>query len=286
MTKSTLIGTIRRRMLAGAALLLGAGLAAPAAMAQQMPPLPSSIRDAGVLRAGVRCDQPPYGFRGPDGGFAGVEVEMARQMAAWAFGSVDKAELQCVTADNRIPQLNARRVDLLIATLGVTPERARVIDFSEPYRWGGSDLLVKRDSPIRSLDDLQSRTVVMLRGTTQALWFDAKMPGLNSLRLNTAADALQALIQGRAEAYAHDAATLVVIAARDPSLRLVGEAFAVSDAAVGLRKNEPEWMAWINAALARMKAEGLYARWLETWVPAEIRGPYTAAFNEPRPTAR
>jgi polar amino acid transport system substrate-binding protein len=286
MTKSTLIGTIRRRMLAGAALLLGAGLAAPAAMAQQMPPLPSSIRDAGVLRAGVRCDQPPYGFRGPDGGFAGVEVEMARQMAAWAFGSVDKAELQCVTADNRIPQLNARRVDLLIATLGVTPERARVIDFSEPYRWGGSDLLVKRDSPIRSLDDLQSRTVVMLRGTTQALWFDAKMPGLNSLRLNTAADALQALIQGRAEAYAHDAATLVVIAARDPSLRLVGEAFAVSDAAVGLRKNEPEWMAWINAALARMKAEGLYTRWLEAWVPAEIRGPYTAAFNEPRPAAR
>jgi polar amino acid transport system substrate-binding protein len=281
----TRISHLRRRVLAGAALLLGS-LAMGEAQAQQMPPLPAAIRDAGQLRAGVRCDQPPYGFRGPDGGFAGVEVEMARQMAAWAFGSADKIELQCVTADNRIPQLNARRVDLLIATLGVTPERARVIDFSEAYRWGGSDLLVKRDSPIRSLDDVRNRTVVMLRGTTQALWFDANMPGLNSLRLNTAADALQSLIQGRAEAYAHDAATLVVIAARDPSLRLVGEAFAVSDAAVGLRKNEPEWMAWINAALARMKAEGLYTKWLETWVPAEIRAPYTAAFNEPRPAAR
>ena len=48
--------------------------------------------------------------------------------------------------------------------------------------------------------------------------------------------ALTALLQGRGEAYAHDAATLVVIAARDPNLRLVGEAFAVSDAAVGIRK--------------------------------------------------
>lgn len=271
----------RRSLAAGALLWLGLGTAQA-----QLPPLPAAIRDAGVLRAGVRCDQPPYGFRGADGGFAGVEVEMARQMAVWAFGSADKVELQCVTAENRIPQLNARRVDLLIATLGVTPERARVIDFSEPYRWGGSDLLVRRDSPIRTLDDVRSRSVIMLRGTTQALWFDANMPGLNSLRLNTASDALQALIQGRGEAYAHDAATLIVIAARDPSLRLVGEPFAVSDAAVGLRKNEPQWMAWINAALARMKAENLYNPWVEAVVPADIRAPYSAAFNQPRPPAR
>jgi polar amino acid transport system substrate-binding protein len=271
-----------RRSLPAACLALFAG----AAMAQTLPPLPAAIRDQGQLRVGVRCDQPPYGFRGPDGGFAGVEVEMARQMAAWAFGSADKADLTCVTAENRIPQLNARRVDLLIATLGVTPERARVIDFSDAYRWGGSDMLVRKDSPIRKLDDVQGRTVIMLRGTTQALWFDANMPGLNSLRLNTAADALQALLQGRGDAYAHDAATLIVIAARDQSLRLVGEPFAVSDAAVGVRKNEPEWMAWINAALARMKAEKLYDTWVEKWIPADIRPFYAEAFNAPKPTAR
>lgn len=112
-----------RRSLLGALFALCAGAAA----AQTLPPLPAAIRDQGQLRAGARCDQPPYGFRGANGGFAGVEVEMARQMAAWAFGSADKIDMQCVTAENRIPQLNARRVDLLIAPLGVTPERARVI---------------------------------------------------------------------------------------------------------------------------------------------------------------
>jgi polar amino acid transport system substrate-binding protein len=96
-----------------AATILAIGLSAASALAQQLLPLPKSIADHGVLRAGVRCDQPPYGFRGSDGGFAGVEVEMARQMAAWAFGSADKIDMQCVTADNRIPQLNAQRVDLL-----------------------------------------------------------------------------------------------------------------------------------------------------------------------------
>lgn len=278
--------TLRRTLCTA---LMALGLAAPAptlAVAQEMPPLPQSIRAPGVLRAGVRCDQPPYGFRGPDGGFAGVEVEMARQMAVWAFGSADKIELSCVTAENRIPQLNSRRVDFLIATLGVTPDRARVIDFSEPYRWGGSDMLVRRDSPIRRLDDVANRTVIMLRGSTQAQWFEQNMPNLNALRLNTASDALQALMQGRGDAYAHDAATLVVVAARDPSLRLVGEAFSVSDAAVGVRKNEAEWLAWVNAALARMKRENLFNTWLERWVPAETRPFYSSAFNDPRPTAR
>lgn len=274
--------TLRRTLCTA---LMALGLATPA-VAQEMPPLPQSIRAPGVLRAGVRCDQPPYGFRGPDGGFAGVEVEMARQMAVWAFGSADKIELSCVTAENRIPQLNSRRVDFLIATLGVTPDRARVIDFSEPYRWGGSDMLVRRDSPIRRLDDVANRTVIMLRGSTQAQWFEQNMPNLNALRLNTASDALQALMQGRGDAYAHDAATLVVVAARDPSLRLVGEAFSVSDAAVGVRKNEAEWLAWVNAALARMKRENLFNTWLERWVPAETRPFYSSAFNDPRPSAR
>ena len=264
-----------------AALWMGAAQAQTA-----MPPLPAAIQSQGVLRAGVRCDQPPYGFRGPDGGFAGVETEMARQMALYAFGSRDKVELQCVTAENRIPQLNARRVDFLIATLGVTPERARVIDFSNAYRWGGSDLLVRRDSPIRALDDARSRNVIMLRGTTQALWFDANWPGMNTLRLNTISDALQALQQGRGDALAADAATLVVIAARDPNMRMVGETFALSDAAVGLRKNEPEWMAWVNAALDRMKAEGLYNTWIRAIVPADQQQFYLDAFNAPRPPSR
>ena len=100
------------------------------AQAQNLPPLPEEIKSAGVLKAGVRCDQPPYGYKDETGKFAGVEVDMATQIAAWAFGSPDKIEMTCVTAENRIPQLMSKKVDILIATLGVTAERARVIDFS------------------------------------------------------------------------------------------------------------------------------------------------------------
>ncbi|SFU94005.1 polar amino acid transport system substrate-binding protein [Methylobacterium sp. 174MFSha1.1] len=266
------------------AALMAAGIAAAAA--QALPPLPKAIQAAGVLRAGVRCDQPPYGYKDESGNFSGIETDMAVQIAAWAFGSADKIELTCVTAENRIPQLMGKKVDILIATLGVTPERARVIDFSTPYRWGGSDMLVAKDSPIKKLDDVAGKTVVMLKGSTQAKWFEDNMPKVETLRLNTASDALQALKQGRGDAYTHDAATLVVVAAKDPSLRLVGESFAVTDAAAGLRKNDPEWMAYVDAALARMKAEGLYAKWVDKWVPADLRPFYADAFTKPKPTAR
>ena len=70
-----------------AAALLALGLVAGQAAAQQLPPLPQSIRDHGVLRAGVRCDQPPYGYKDETGKFAGVETDMAIQIATWAFGS-------------------------------------------------------------------------------------------------------------------------------------------------------------------------------------------------------
>ena len=127
MTKTISAGRIALSALAG----LGFAFHAEA---QSLPPLPEAIKSAGLLKAGVRCDQPPYGYKDETGKFAGVETDMAIQIATWAFGSADKIELTCVTAENRIPQLNGKKVDLLIATLGVTPERARVVDFSKPYR--------------------------------------------------------------------------------------------------------------------------------------------------------
>ncbi|SEF95120.1 transporter substrate-binding domain-containing protein [Bosea lathyri] len=248
--------------LATAGLLAGAP-----AKAQDLPPLPAAIKAQGELRVGVRCDQPPYGFQDQKGQFAGIEVEMAKQIAAWAFGSPDKAAMICVTAENRIPQLTGGKVDMLIATLGKTAERARVIDYATPYNWGGSDLLVLKDSPVTKLADVKkAEMVAMLKGTTQAAWFDAKEPDVKTLRLNSISDALQALKQKRADVMAADVATLKVIAEKDPSVRLVGEPFAVSVGGVGVRKNEPEWLAYLNATMARMATEKRYGPWIETWV--------------------
>lgn len=254
-------------------------LAGTAAFAADLPPLPEEIASKGEMLFGVRCDQPPYGFQDEAGKFAGIEVEMAKQLATWGFGDPDKAAMTCVTADNRIPQLNAGKVDILIATLGKTAERARVIDYSTPYNWGGSDLLVMADSPVKALADVKTAgVVVMLKGTTQAAWFDANEPDVETLRLNSISDALQALKQGRAQVMAADVATLMVIAEADKTVRMVGEPFAVSVGGIGLRKNEPEWLAWVNAALAKMAEENLYTGWIEKWAPVDKQNYYKTLF--------
>jgi polar amino acid transport system substrate-binding protein len=121
-----------------------------AAFAQELPPLPDAIKKQGVLRAGVKCDYPPDGFLDAQGKPQCVEVSLAKQIAAYAFGSPDKVELSCVTAANRIPALQGSKVDIIIATLGVSAERAKVVDFSDNYAWGGSDALVRKDSLLAS----------------------------------------------------------------------------------------------------------------------------------------
>ncbi|HCL76636.1 transporter substrate-binding domain-containing protein [Stutzerimonas nitrititolerans] len=259
------------------------GFAAHAMAAQDMPPVPSYISQQDVLRAGVRCDQPPYGYQDNNGDFAGVEVEMSRQVAEWALGSRDKVAFTCVTAENRVPQLLGRKVDVLIATLGVTPERERVIAFTQPYRWGASDVLVRKDSGIEKIADLEGKTLATLKGSVQAKWFEERMPGVKTLRLNSAADALQSFRQGRADAYTHDAATLVVVTGNDDSLRLIQEPFQISDAAIGLRKGEDEWRTYLSAAVERMHEEKRFRPWIEQYVPEAIRGYYLSVFEQPKP---
>jgi polar amino acid transport system substrate-binding protein len=268
---------------ASAALFTIILFSTPAWAKDQLPSVPSYIAEKSKLNVGVRCDQPPYGFQDAKGDYAGVETDMARQLAQWIYGDSEKVQFSCVTAENRIPQLVGKRVDLLIATLGVTPERARVIDFSAPYRWGASGVLTRADSPVMKISELANKTVAVPKGSVQAKWFEDNMPDVKTLRLNTAADSLQALKQNRADAYAHDAATLVVIAANDKGLRVVDDPYQLSDAAIGLRKNEPEWKAYLDAAVERMRNEKLFGDWVTKWVPEQIRPYYVDVFQSPRP---
>jgi polar amino acid transport system substrate-binding protein len=261
-------------------LAFAVGLSA-AAFAQ--PKLPPDIAAMGELRVGVKCDYPPSGFLDANRQFAGIEVDMARELARIAFGSPDKAALQCVTAENRIPALIGKKIDLIIATLGATPERARVIAFSNPYQWGGGDVIVPKDGPIRTLADLNSHKVVVLKGTTEEQYFTDKMPNVELLKLNSVSDALQALREGRVDAYAHDDAVLAQLVAKNPEYRMLRTPYAINVAAIGIRKGDTDLKAWVDAQLAGFKEEKLYAKLIDKWVDPALRPLYVTQFLTPRP---
>src|SRR5215211_5866773 len=168
-TKMTRFKTLRDTLASLGLLVTLTSLPSPAA-AQDLPPVPQAIKDAGVVRIGVKCDSPPFGASGPDGKPVGIEVDMAKQIGVYAFGSPDKAELSCVATDARIPSLTGKKIDLILATLGKTPPREQVIDYSDIYYWGSSNVAVLKDSPIQSLADLKGKSILIVKAGNQIKW--------------------------------------------------------------------------------------------------------------------
>ena len=107
--------------------------------------------------------------------------------------------------------------------------------------------------------------------------------GVQLTNLNSSSEALMAFKQGRAEGYAHDSATLVMISARDKSVRLIGQPYGISEAAVGLRKNEDAWLAYVNASLAQIKEQNLYSGWIKAVAPEGTEQFYVDGFTKPTP---
>src|SRR5581483_5049537 len=119
----------------------GAAAAAPAApAAAKLPPLPDEIKQRGRWNIGF-------------------DVEIAKWFSRFAFGRDNRVTYTCVTTPAREPAINSGRVDLVIATFTYTPDRDTRIDFSRAYYKATGRLLVRNDSPIRSLADIADRTV-------------------------------------------------------------------------------------------------------------------------------
>lgn len=255
------------------------------AQAQSLPPLPKAVKDAGTLRIGVRCDAPPFGQSATDGKPVGIEIDIAKQLGVYAFGSADKAELSCVTTDARIPSLTGRKIDLIVATLGRTPPREQVIDYSTIYYWGSSNVAVLKDSPVQSLAELKGKSILIVKGGNQINWLRNNIPDVQFVQLNTASDSLQALFQGRADAYVTDGTTMALLLGNYPNLRVLKGEVDLGFNGVGIRKGESEMRAFVDAALARMKDEGMLSKAVKAHVAdANLQAQMIRSFETPPPS--
>src|SRR5437773_8913645 len=136
-------------------------LAAPSsAIADEL----EDILQAGVIRIGVPQDLPPFGSVSSSGQLEGYDVDVAR-LVAKDLGV--KLELVPVSSVNRIPYLQTGKVDLVISSLGVTPDRAKAIAFSNAYAPFFSGVFGDPKVQVRSTADLAGKTVGVTRGTIE-----------------------------------------------------------------------------------------------------------------------
>ena len=228
-----------------------------------------SALDAIVARKAIAIaiptDFPPYGFVGTDMAPQGLDVDMARLIAARLGATV---ELVPVTSANRIPYLQTHKADLVISTLGKNPEREKVIDFTAAYSPFFQAVFAPKGTLLKSPADLAGKTVGVTRGAIEDMELTKIAPaGADVKRFEDNNATVSAFVSGQVQVIATGASVAGNMMARNPQL---GTEFKLllkdSPNFIGVAKGDDKLRLKVNEIIAAAKASGeidkLCLKWL------------------------
>src|SRR5260370_3993798 len=226
------------RLISGAAFaLLSLGLAAHAETLDD-------IRKAGKIRIAIDLAIPPFGMTDDKMQPTGSDVDLARLLAK-DMGV--ELEIVTTTGPTRIPLLQTGKADIVISTLSITADGAKVIDFSPPYADHLSVVAALKTLPIKDMADLNGKKVAVVRGPTQDSDLPQQAKGAQLVRYEDDATMALAVASGQADILATARSLLPAINKKNPAraveTKIVMQTFHL---AIGLRKNEPRLMEWVN----------------------------------------
>jgi polar amino acid transport system substrate-binding protein len=257
--------TNARRTFLCAALLAIAGLA-PLVHAQTV----DEIKKKGELTVGLLVDFPPYGTLNSSNQPDGYDADVARLLAKdWGV----KVNLVPVTGPNRIPFLLTNKVDVLVASLAITPERAKQVAFSKPYAAASIVLYGSKKANIKAAADLKPLKVGVARASTQDIALTAAAPqGTEIRRFDDDASAMQALMSGQVDAIGCSTTVAAQIDKRTSGAFESKFVLRQQVMGIAMRPGQAELEKALNDFVEKNKANGelnkLYRKWLETDFPA------------------
>ncbi|MCF6093866.1 transporter substrate-binding domain-containing protein [Microaerobacter geothermalis] len=214
-----------------------------------------SIKERGRLIIGVKTDFPPFGYVDEKGDITGFEVALAKRFAKELFGDESKVELVPVTGPNRVPYLQSDKVDIILATMSVTEDREKVVDFTNPHFKTSSAVIVRADSDIQAIKDLAGKKVIVVKGSTGDINMTKLVPDAELLKLGNNTEALQALKDGRGDAYMQDNVMLYYWARNNGGFRILDEQVDPTPWAPAVKEGNTELKEWINQTLEKLGEE-------------------------------
>jgi polar amino acid transport system substrate-binding protein len=275
MLKSLL--TRRGAMLGAAALVAAIGLANPAAAVT-----PDEIKARGKLIVGIQGDNPPWGFVTSAGKQDGFDADMATAYAKELGVEVEFVPLE---VNNRIPALTSGRVDVLFATMAMLPDRAKAVQFSQPYNANAIVLIGPKDKSIKSNEDMAGLTISVAKGAAQDTQVTKNAPSTATIRrYDGDAASVQALISGQTDALGGNIFYLDRVEKAVPGKFENKLEFQKLYNGACTRLGEKELNAAVNAFIDKIKANGelktIYDKWMKVPVPefpTSLEGiPFTA----------
>lgn len=181
------------------------------------------IKQKGYIVMGTAPDYPPYEFIGKDNGGSkvyGADIELGKAIAR-DLGV--KLKVKSMGFDSLLVALQTKKVDMVIAGMNETPERAKSVDFSKTYYSSGLSLVLNSadDKKIKSYKDLQGKTIGAQIGSVQ---YDAVKKGIKNINLKgmeNINDLILALKSGKIQAIPLDTAVAQAYAAHNPGLKII-----------------------------------------------------------------
>ncbi len=226
----------------------------------------------GKLTMATNAEFPPYEYYDGDK-IVGIDAE-----AAAAIAEKLGLELEIVDTafDSIIPGIQAKKFDIGMAGMTVTPEREEEVNFTESYAKGVQVVIVKENSPITTVDDLfkdgAKNNVGVQTGTTGDIYAtgDIEEKGLGTIsRYNKGADAVEALKIDKLDCVVIDNEPAKAFVAANEGLKILDTAYAEEDYAVAVSKENTALVEKINEALAELKADGTFQAIVDKYIKAE-----------------
>ena len=230
-----------------------------------------NIKKAGKVRIAIDTAIPPFGMTDDKLQPTGSDVDTAQLLARDLGVSL---EIVATTGPTRIPMLQTDKTDLVVSTLSITPDRAKVIDFSIPYADHPSVVASLSTVPLKEMADLAGKKVAVVRGTTQDADLTKQAKDAQLVRYEDDATMALAFASGQVDILATARSLLPAISKKNPARtaesRITMQTFYL---AVGMRKDEPalkEWVnGWVKTNLQNGKLGAIYKKYHGVDIPVE-----------------
>ena len=268
---------MRRMLTLTLALVLALAAAVPALAQDTL----EKIGKSGVLVIGTRTGSPPFAYVNSRNEWVGFTIDLVEQLVKpsveKAVGKTIKVEKKESTPPTRIPLLSSNAVDLIAGTMTDTPQRRESVDFSLTFFYTGAQFLVKKGSPIKSINDIAGKRIAAQQGSTNAKIIREKVPQAQLREFPDQPAAFQALIQGQVDAYTNDGIQLAGLKAKAPNgadYEIAGDFYSEEPYGMAMRKGDAKFKAAVDAGLKQGFESGKYFEIYDKWFGPKGEVPY------------
>lgn len=226
-----------------------------------------NAQERGKFMVGVSGESKPFGFIDEDGNYAGYDIDIAKRIARTILGNEKAIEFVETRSFNALSMVSSGKVDFLIAATTITPQRQITVSFSEPYYTAGQAILVKENSKISTIKDLNRRKVIVRLNSTSEHTPKKFAPAAILIGFKTRKECFAAFKNNEAEAMISDDALLKNFVLENPGYKLLPQRLSVEPYGIAV-KNTDEAKGIkdaINSVLSQMKSDGSLNELKQKW---------------------